>query len=69
MSVYSTDRLAVRSLSEPRDVGRLCDRSHRVPAWIVVRYPAPSLARLAAGRGSRTNVQWGRAVVPLTAPV
>ena len=28
-----TDWLFV-SLSEPRDVGRLCDRSHRVPAWI-----------------------------------
>ena len=30
---YRTDRLAAGSSSEPRDAGRLCDRSHRVPAW------------------------------------
>ena len=31
---YSADRLAAGSSSEPRDAGRLCDRSHRLPAWI-----------------------------------
>ena len=34
---WPVPRLTAASLSEPRDAGTLCDRSHRVPAWIAAR--------------------------------